>query len=83
MQTPEGADDAEIIVRPRTGGGFQVGFPSSTGFASRRRDTEQEALALARSLGPDMQVRFLLPLMVSCGNGHGLTGLTEIAAISD
>ncbi len=59
MLTPEGADDAEIIVRPRTGGGFQVEFPSSTGVRITTADTEQEALALARSLGPDMQVRFL------------------------
>ncbi len=59
MLTREGADEAEIIVRPRTGGGWQVEFPSPVGVRITTAHTEQEALALARSLGPDMQVRLL------------------------
>ncbi|EKS71911.1 hypothetical protein BURK_008751 [Burkholderia sp. SJ98] len=59
MLTREGADEAEIIVRPRTGGGWQVEVPSSEGIRITTVNTEQEALALARSVGPDMDVRLL------------------------
>ncbi|SAK79441.1 hypothetical protein AWB79_05035 [Caballeronia hypogeia] len=59
MLTPEGADDAETIVRPCTSGGWQVEVPTSGGVNVTIVPTEQDALALARSIGPTIQVRVL------------------------
>jgi hypothetical protein len=57
--TPEGADDAEIIVRPCRSGGWQVEVPTSDGIRVTAVPTEQDALAFANSIGSTIQVRIL------------------------
>lgn len=59
MLTPEGADDAEIIVRPCTSGGWQIEVPGPDGVRVTTVSTEQEALTRARLLGPNVEVRIL------------------------
>ena len=59
MLTPEGADDAEVIVRPSARGGWQVEVPTSEGVRVTTVDSEQEALALAHFLRPHAEVRIL------------------------
>ncbi|WP_143328105.1 hypothetical protein [Caballeronia pedi] len=59
MLTDEGADDAEVIVRPSARGGWQVEVPTSEGMHVTAVDSEREALALAHSLRPHAEVRIL------------------------
>lgn len=59
MLTPEGADDAEVIVRPCARGGWQVEAPTAEGVHVTTVDSEQEALALAHFLRPHAEVRIL------------------------
>ncbi|SAL84756.1 hypothetical protein AWB74_07050 [Caballeronia arvi] len=60
MLTNEGADDAEIIVRPAEGGGWQVEIPGISGPASVTLVSDQSAaLELARKLRPDADIRLL------------------------
>ena len=59
MLTSEGADDAEIIIRPCSGGGWQVEVPTEHGTRVAFAYSEQEALDLARDIRPKANVRIL------------------------
>lgn len=69
MLTPEGADDAEIIVRPGAHGGWQVEVPTVGGLCITVVKSEQEALACARALRPRADVR-ILPAAESADSLH-------------
>ncbi|WP_143327975.1 hypothetical protein [Caballeronia pedi] len=57
--TAEGADDAEIIIRPCDGGGWRVEFPRRGGMDVTVVSSQQEALALALRQCPEAQIRVL------------------------
>jgi len=57
--TTEGADDAEIIIRPCDGGGWRVEIPCSNCFKVRLVSSQQEAFALAQSHSADASIRVL------------------------
>ncbi|WP_321791867.1 hypothetical protein [Caballeronia sp. J97] len=57
--TAEGADDAEIIIRPCDGGGWRVELPCGGGIEVTLVSSQQEALALARQRYPNAQIRVL------------------------
>ncbi|SAK42817.1 hypothetical protein AWB77_00499 [Caballeronia fortuita] len=60
MLTNEGADDAEVIVRPAEGGGWRVEIPRDYGPASVTLVSDQSAaLELARTLKPNADIRIL------------------------
>ncbi|MCE4547930.1 MULTISPECIES: hypothetical protein [unclassified Caballeronia] len=59
MLTSEGADDAEIIIRPCSGGGWQVEVPTEHGKRVTFACSEQEALVFARESRPEANVRIL------------------------
>jgi hypothetical protein len=57
--TREGADDAEIIIRPSSNGGWQIEMPSGDGVTVTIVGDELTAIALAHELRPDAQIRVL------------------------
>ncbi|BCQ22350.1 hypothetical protein NK8_04590 [Caballeronia sp. NK8] len=59
MLTNEGADDAEIIIRPAEGGVWHVEIPHEGSVVVKVANNQDEALLLARSLCPGFQIRFL------------------------
>ncbi|WP_250502282.1 hypothetical protein [Caballeronia sp. AZ7_KS35] len=60
MLTKEGADEAEIIVRPADRGGWRVEIPRDSGPASVTLVSDQSAaLELARKLRPNADIRIL------------------------
>ncbi|MFM0515941.1 MULTISPECIES: hypothetical protein [Caballeronia] len=59
MLTNEGADDAEIIIRPAAGGVWRVEVPRKGGVFVREANDQDEALSLARQLSPKAQIRLL------------------------
>jgi hypothetical protein len=59
MLTSEGADDAEILIRPSADGRWQIEMPSPDGVAIITLDNEQAALAHARVLSPTAAIRIL------------------------
>lgn len=67
MLTSEGADDAEIIVRPCRDGSWQVEMPGAFGAPALHALSEREAVLLAQRLCPDAQIR-LLPASESGSN---------------
>jgi hypothetical protein len=60
LLTPEGADDAEITIRPNDGGGWRIEILRKRGrtFVTVVKD-RREALELARQLSPNTDVRLL------------------------
>ncbi|WP_143749484.1 hypothetical protein [Caballeronia arvi] len=59
MLTPEGADEAEIIVRPSSRGGWQVEFRDAAGIIVKQAKSDCEAVLLACHLRPDAEIRLL------------------------
>lgn len=60
MLTAEGADDAEIIIRPAHDGGWRVEVPCEGGGVAVTIVCDQvQAVALARQLHPNAQIRVL------------------------
>jgi hypothetical protein len=59
MLTSEGADDAEIIVRPSPDGKWQIEVPTAKGIRVTTVNDEQEALARASVLCPGAAIRIL------------------------
>jgi hypothetical protein len=59
MLTNEGADDAEIIIRPAEGGVWRVEVPRYGGVLVKKANDQDEALSLARRLCPKGQIRLL------------------------
>ncbi|MDR5777762.1 hypothetical protein QCE81_38990 [Caballeronia sp. LZ002] len=59
MFTPEGADDAEIILRPAANGRWKVEVPTGQAVVVTVVNNEREAIALAHAIRPDAGIRFL------------------------
>ncbi|WP_250514183.1 hypothetical protein [Caballeronia sp. INDeC2] len=59
MQTLEGADDAEIVIRPRDAGGWRIEFPRGPGMFVAVVSQQHKALMLARQLQPSAHIRIL------------------------
>jgi hypothetical protein len=59
MLTFEGADDAEIIMRPSLDGKWQIEMPTAEGIRVTTVNDEQEALARASVLCPNAAIRIL------------------------
>jgi hypothetical protein len=59
MLTPEGTNDAEIILRPAANGRWRVEVPTGQAVVVTVANNEREAIALAHATRPDADVRFL------------------------
>lgn len=59
MLTNEGADDAEIIVRPSNNGRWRVEVPHERGVFVTLASDQNQAVTLARQLRPNAQIRLL------------------------
>ena len=70
MLTEEGADDAEIIVRPSGDGGWRVEIPRERSIFVTVVSDRDEALRFARQLCPNAQIR-LLPTEESAEASRG------------
>ena len=69
MLTNEGADDADIIIRPAEGGVWRLEVPRDGGVLVKKANDQDEALSLARQLRPKAQIR-LLPAEESSESLH-------------
>ena len=59
MMTQEGVDDAEVIVRERSGGRWQVEAPARQKLSRMIVGDACQAVTLARRLFPGAEIRFL------------------------